>query len=243
MNELLGAVYSPWTERARWALEVRGVPYRFVPYSPMIGELGLRKKVKRWRGIVSVPVLTTERGEVVEDSVAIARWANGQGKGPALFPEGVARWIDRSNVALDAGRALSLLRVMTEPGAAAEMVPRGIRKLLGPLAGPVGRIGIVRTRRKYGGHKIDEAGHGAALDAVLDELRTALEGRKTILPQFSFADITMAQAIVYVEPPPFGLRLGRASRSAFGDPERRERWADLVKWRDALYEKHRPRHE
>jgi glutathione S-transferase len=241
MHELLGAAYSPWTERARWALERRGVPYRFVPYSPMLGELALRRKLGRWRGVVSVPVLTADDGEVIPDSVAIARWADARGTGESLFPPGVEPWIERSNAGLEAGRALSLRRVMTVPGAAAEMVPRRLRGLLGPLAGPVGRIGIVRTRRKYGGHRADDAAHARAQGGALDELRAALAGRPTILGGFSFADITMAQVLVYVEPPGFGLRLGEASRAAFGDPEWRERYADLVRWRDALYEQHRPR--
>jgi glutathione S-transferase len=47
--------------------------------------------------------------------------------------------------------------------------------------------------------------------------------------------------LVAVEPPKHGLRLGRGSRRAFSDPSLRERYADLVAWRDALYDTYRPR--
>ena len=240
MTELLGAAYSPWTERARFALEVRGVAYDFKPYAAMVGELGLRRKLGRWRGRVSVPVLTTEAG-IIDDSVAIAHWANAQGTGVNLFPAGVEPWIARSEVALEAGRALSLDRMLRDDAAAAEMVPRSLRRILGPLAGKLGHLGIARTRRKYGAHTVGTEEHGRVLDEVLGELRAGLGGRETILPAFSFADITMAQVVAYVWPPAFGLRLGKASRVAFAGDARRHRYADLVAWRDALYEKYRPR--
>lgn len=245
MNELLGAVYSPWTERARWALDARGVPYTFRAYAPLVGELGLRRKLGQWRGPVSVPVLTTEAGEVVSDSVAIARWAAARGAGPDLFPVAaeaeMARWTARADAGLDAGRARSLTRVLATPSAAAELVPKRVRAVLGPLASTVGRLGVARTRRKYGGARVDDATHARVLDGVLGELRAALGGRATILPAFSFADITMAQVVAYLRPPSFGLRLGQASRAAFGDDELAARYADLIAWRDALYDAHRPR--
>jgi glutathione S-transferase len=240
MIELLGAVYSPWTERARFALDVRGVPYDFRAYAAVAGELGLRRKLGRWRGKVSVPVLTTPDG-VVDDSVAIAHWANAQGSGPNLFPPGVEPWIERSNAGMEAGRGLSLERMLRDAAAAAEMVPKPLRRWLGPLAGKIGQLGIARTRRKYGTSGVTSEAHARVLDGVLDELRAGLGGRETILPAFSFADITMAQVVAYVEPPAFGLRLGRHSRSAFGADGRREKYADLVRWRDALYETYRPR--
>src|SRR5580698_1853504 len=86
MIELLGLVYSPWTEKARWALDVRRVLYTFRPYQPILGEPALRLKLGRLRGRVSVPVLTLDDGRVLADSADIARWADGRGEGPRLFP-------------------------------------------------------------------------------------------------------------------------------------------------------------
>jgi len=39
MTELVGIPFSPWSEKARWALDVRRVPYRKVTYAPLLGEV------------------------------------------------------------------------------------------------------------------------------------------------------------------------------------------------------------
>jgi glutathione S-transferase len=239
MVELLGVPYSPWTEKARWALEVRGIPYSFRIYAPILGELALRRKLGRWRGNVSVPVLTDEQGHAVPDSAAIARWADGHGAGPTLFPAGkdVDRFIALSERGLDAGRALSLPRVYADPDSVRELVPRRLRRLPGSLW--LGRFGVWRTLRKYGGHRADGPSHTAKLAGVLDELRAALGGKKTIFAELSFADLAMAQVLAYVAPPTTGLRLGKGARKSFANPELATRYADLVAWRDQLYATYR----
>jgi glutathione S-transferase len=40
--ELLGLPYSPWSEKARWPLDARRVPYKNVTYAPWVGEPLLR---------------------------------------------------------------------------------------------------------------------------------------------------------------------------------------------------------
>lgn len=244
MTELLGLEFSPWTERARWALDVRRVPYTFRRYQPLIGEPALRVKLRRPTGRVSVPVLTTDDGRVLADSTDIARWADGRGDGPSLFPAeheaAIARFLELSDRALDAGRARSLVRMLADDEALAEMTPRPIRRALGPLAARVGELGVRRTLRKYDGHRADVEAHRRTQIAVLDEVRATLAQKapsgeaKTLLDRFTYADIAVAQALVSLEPPA-ELKLGDASRRSFTDPELRERYADLVTWRDALY--------
>src|SRR5579871_3919871 len=118
MTELLGLVYSPWSEKARFALDVRRVPYRFRHYQPLVGEPALRVKLRRFTGRVSVPVLTLDDGRVLSDSADIARWADGHGEGPRLFPPqheaAIAGFIGLSERALAAGRALSLHRMLAD---------------------------------------------------------------------------------------------------------------------------------
>ncbi|MFT3765401.1 MAG: glutathione S-transferase [Minicystis sp.] len=245
MNELLGLSYSPWTEKARWALDVRRVPYRLRHYQPLIGEPALRLKLRRLAGRVSVPVLTTEDGRVIADSADIARWADARGEGPTLFPAeheaAIDRFVALSERAMAAGRGLSLERMLADDAALAEMVPGPIRRTLGPIAVRVGRLGVARTLRKYDGHRAGGDVHRRALIAALDEIRAALaeapagETPRTLLGRFTFADIAAAQALVFVEPPATGLKLGVASRRSFSDPELRERYADLIAWRDDLY--------
>lgn len=243
MPELLGLAFSPWTERARFALDVRRVPYRFRPYQPLLGEPALRLKLRRLRGKVTVPVLTDDDGTVVADSEDIARWGDTHGEGPTLFPAAteleIARAVALSERALEAGRALSLTRVLSDPEAIAELVPRRARGL--PLASLLGGIGIRRTLRKYGATGAGEA-HRRSLVAALSEIRAwlAISGGgasgRPLLGELTFADIALAQALAFVAPPSSGLRLGRASRRSFTDPALREEFADLVAWRDALYQ-------
>ncbi|AUX48892.1 hypothetical protein SOCE26_104350 [Sorangium cellulosum] len=244
MTELLGLVFSPWTEKARWALDVRRVPYTFRHYLPLIGEPALRVKVRRLTGRVSVPVLTTGDGRVIEDSANIARWADGQGAGPTLFPAeheaAIARFVDLSERALAAGRARSLVRMLSDDEALAEMAPPPLRRALGPLASRIGRMGVGRTIRKYGGHKADGEMHRQTQVEVLEEIRAALAkapsggAARTLFGQLTFADIAAAQALVFGGPPA-ELKLGDASRRCFTDPELRERYADVIAWRDELY--------
>ena len=95
MPELLGLPYSPWTEKARFSLDARRVPYTFRHYQPLVGEPALRLKLRRPLGRVTVPVLTTGDGRVLADSMDIARWGDGRGEGPRLFPPGHEATVDR----------------------------------------------------------------------------------------------------------------------------------------------------
>lgn len=215
---------------------------------PLLGEPLLRLKLGRWTGKVTVPVLTDDHGAVLADSVDIARWADERGSGPALFPPGlgdeIAHFVELSERGLTAGRELSLARMLGDDAALGEMVPKPLRRPLGRIARHVGAMGVRRTLRKYASSS-GGANAEIALGAVLDELRGALATRsgkpKTLLGTFTFADIAMAQVLAFVEPPRFGLRIGRASRASFTDPALRDRYADMLAWRDELYEAHRPR--
>src|SRR5437879_6263959 len=115
MTELLGLPYSPWSEKARWALDARQVPYVSRTYMPIVGEPLLRVKLRQWTGKVTVPVLTADDGLVLRDSADIARWADARGAGPTLFPrehdQAISRFVALSEEGLSAGRALSLIRM------------------------------------------------------------------------------------------------------------------------------------
>jgi glutathione S-transferase len=247
MNELLALPYSPWSEKARWALDVRGVPYRYRHYQPLLGELELRLKTRRWRGTVTVPMLIDAQGRVYDDSEKIARFADAHGAGPALFPDGheaaIARWVALSEAGLAAGRVLALERQLRDDDALLELVPRGLRRSLGRLAPRLGQLGVLRTLSKYGAREHSSAQHRARLRAALEALRAALASStstpKTLLGTFSFADIAAAQVLAFVLPPAFGLKLGKASARGFTDPEFSREFADLIGWRDALYAAYR----
>jgi glutathione S-transferase len=249
MTELLALPFSPWSEKARWALDARRVPYAYRVYQPLLGEPALRMKVRRMRGRVTVPVLTTDGGEVLTDSLDIARWADARGEGPTLFPlehaSTIARFVELSERGLAAGRVLTLTRMLDDAEALAEMVPKPLQKVRG-LGVRIGALGIRRTLRKYAGNATSLDAHRRTLTGVLDELRAALAASgpgepRTLVGPFTFADIAASQVVVSAGPPAFGLKLRPASRRCWIDPELRERYADLVVWRDRLYEAYRPR--
>jgi glutathione S-transferase len=250
MNTLLHLPYSPWSEKARWALDARRVEHRRRTYQPLIGEPGLRVALRQWRGRVSVPVLFTDAGPI-PDSFAIAHFADQHGDGPSLFPAGsdalIASYNRDSERGLAAGRVLSLARVRVNDAALLELVPRPMRKL-GPAAVVIARFGVDRTLRKYGGHEVGAAEARATLREVLGRMRQDLAaapaaadgGPKTLLGRFSYADVTMAQVLVFVAPPSRDyVRIGTGNRAAFADAELATEFADLVAWRDALYAHYR----
>ena len=237
--QLLHISYSPWSERARWALQVRGIDHDARGYQPLLGEPELRWRLRQWTGPVSVPVLLTDDG-ALGDSFLIAKYAEQHGSGTALFPVGSDATIVACNVlserGLAAGRALSLARVLTSPDALLEMVPPSLRSLPGALA--LASAGVKRTLAKY---ESPAQGNREALAEVLEQLRRDLANSPskaqtpTLLENFSYADITMSQVLAFVQPPSTGLRIGRANRAAFHDAELSGQFADLVAWRDALY--------
>ena len=114
MNELLAIPFSPWSEKARWALDARGVAYVERRFEPVLGEPELRLRLRKLTGRVSVPVLITGRGAIA-DSTAIARHAEAFGSGVSLFPQGrdtdIAHYDALSQRGLEAGRGLALTRM------------------------------------------------------------------------------------------------------------------------------------
>lgn len=63
--------YSPWSEKARWALDWSGPSYENKAYLSMIGTPWLRYKTKTLAGPVSVPVLLDGK-VILTDSFDIA---------------------------------------------------------------------------------------------------------------------------------------------------------------------------
>ena len=246
--ELVYLTYSPWSEKARWALEHHAVPHTRVHYQPMLGEPAMRLRTRNWTGTVSVPVLF-EGGRCHRDSCDIARFAERVGNGTPLFPEehesAIERWDALGQAGLAAGRALGLVKVLEDREALSDLVPKGLRRILGPAALPIAAFGVRRTQRKYGAVRENAAEHQGTLRDTLEALREALQptegpGPDTVLGRFSYADITIAQVVQFVSPKNIGrFRLAPASQRAYHRADLEREFADLVQWRDALYAHHR----
>jgi glutathione S-transferase len=242
MSTLVSLAYSPWSQKARWALDHHHVPYRVEPYLPMLGEPLLRARLRRPFGQVTVPVLFTDDGPIA-DSLAIARYAERMGSGAPLFPlaslDAIERWNARSDVAMRAGRTLVTRRTLESPGAQAEALPKFIPPGARPFLRGMAYAGARYLALKYG-LSTDTSPAEEALAAELEALRAALAGRPYLLDDFTYADIAMAVVLQMVRPVRDAfVRLGPATRDAWTIPSLADRFADLVAWRDALYEKHR----
>lgn len=244
MSELVSLAYSPWSERARWALDHHGVAYDKVEYVPMLGEPQLRWRLKNFWGKVSVPIYFD--GELtLTDSFDIARRADEVGKGPSLFPAGkhaeISRWNDRAEQIMSAGRAATVIRVRRDPEAKREAL-RGI--VPDPLRGvllPVATFGAEFLAYKYYGRALaTESQLRDQARAALVELAAALEGRQLILDDLSYADIVMAVSLQFVEPVSDRyIRLGSATRRCWTDVVLAKEFPHLLDWRDQLYAEHR----
>jgi glutathione S-transferase len=242
MPRLIALPFSPWSEKAKWALDHHGIRYEYEEHVPFIGELKLRILLRRPRGLVTVPVLC-DGSSWLTDSFDIARYAEQAGSGPRLFPAGkdeeIKEWNRRSEEALAAGRAIAVLGAASDPAAALGDVPPPLRPLLGRIA----RLGISGFIAKY--HMREGADqHERVLSDALTALESALAGRGGCLigDSLSYADIAMAVVLQFVAPvdkkympaAPPGVRSFRNEKLA-------SRYQGLLAWRDELYAKHRQR--
>lgn len=234
---LVGMHYSPWTQRAQWALDHHGIKHDFESYIPVVGEPGLRIRTRKLSGRVSVPVLITPHG-AVWDSLGIARHADSIGKGEKLYDgheTAVALWTPLAESALDAARGLVLRAVNASPLAREESVTLPMPRF---MKGPTAKFGTFMLGRKYDAYATDAEGE-AKIAEVLERLRGGLKGGY-VDGTFSLADIVMSGVVQAIKPvDDKWIRLEPGTREAWTRPALASRFADLVEWRDNLYEKHR----
>lgn len=241
MNTLIGVSYSPWSEKARWGLELCGLAYTYREYLPMIGEPALRLELRRFRGKVSVPILLTEEGPVA-DSLRIVEWGCAHGARsiiPSEHTAAITTWNALSERALAVGRERTTLSVARDPVALVESVP-GVFRRLGPISRGIGKLGVRFLERKYAFQPQDDARRVETLRDVLAALRKGLAGGEHLVGgTLTYADITMAVSLQFVSPPE-RIRLGKHSRPHWTVPSLVEEFADVIAWRDRLYDANRP---
>ena len=244
MRTLYGLSQSPWTEKARWALDHHTIAYRYHEHIPVLGELLLRAKARsRPKGTkASVPLLA-DGDAVFCSSLAIARHAESIGRGDPLFAkesdDAILRWAELSDRVMCAGRARVLVGLRTNRAAQREALPRFVPKVLRGVLTPMATTAALFLGSKYEVGRDPDAETGAVLRPAFEELRDSLGGRPYLLDHFTFADIAMAAS----------LQTLRARKQAPIGPATREIWEnvtlardfeDLLTWRDALYAGHRP---
>ncbi len=241
MHTLVALPISPWSEKARWALDHHRVPYREVLYKPMIGEPALRARTGRLRGKVTVPVFF-ERGEpAIMGAFAIARRAEATGSGEALFPDGldaeIDAWDRRTDEAMAEARMRVIERTLASDEAQAEALAGVLPKDLRHPARGVAKSVVAYLERNYR----DVTPPPGTFEAALDALRRALDrGAGHVLGKPSFADVAAATLLQGVRPVDSRyIRLGRATRAAWTDEALAARFEDLLAWRARYYRERR----
>lgn len=231
--------YSPWSERARWALLHHGIAFEEKAHVPIVGELALRARAKRPFGTTSVPLLV-EDGTPYMDSLAIAEHADAIGHGPKLIPAALRPAILELNALAEriaqAGRARVTQAAFEDDAAALELMPPRLRRL--PFAAASAKLGAWLVTRK---HPTPRQEYETQLREGFLELRQRLGGRPYVHDGFTYADILVATSLQFVSPVDDRyLPIGPATRRRWGHEELAREFAELVAWRDALYAKHRP---
>lgn len=241
MRTLYGLYASPWTEKARWALDHHSVTYVFHEHVPLLGEPFLRQKAKRAGAKATVPLLEDDR-EVIVGSPEIARHAERIGRGSPLFPssadDDVQRFSELSDRITDVGRAVVIQRLKGNHAAQRELLPRFVPDMVRGIAAPMTSMAARFLASKYEVDVDLDTQIAGTLRPALLEVRRALGGRSTLLDAFSWADIAIASALTAVRPH-HAASMGPATVATWTQDELAREFDDLLMWRDAVYKNYR----
>jgi glutathione S-transferase len=237
--------YSPWSERARWALDHHGLAYTIVEHVPFLGELRLRRIVGKKTRPATVPVLIDGDTRLTQ-SWDIAVHADRIGSGTKLIPEeqknGIRAWVELADQASSQGRALVVSSLLASDAALDESLPFRLPTWLELAMRPMTRYGLRWFARKYELSSEAAEQHENRIRPALDRLRAAVAKSPYLAGRFSYADISMATLLQGVSPVGNGyIRLGPATRRAWTRPALKADYSDLIRWRDNLYLEHRGR--
>jgi glutathione S-transferase len=223
--------FAPWCERARWALQHHGIEFREIEQKPLLAEVTLRLALGTMDR-VTVPLFMDGNTHLMS-SDAIARHADLVGKGTPLFPAGreaeVAAWMNTSELVMVNGRAQLLPRIAAS---------RDARREAAPMAWMTS-LGVKHLMRKYAVRADDGPIHEAESRRALDRVRLALGQRDHLVgDSLTYADVTIAAALQFVKPvDERWIKLRPATRIAWTNEPLAEAYADVLAWRDRLYEK------
>src|SRR5688572_658766 len=149
MRTLYGLSESPWTERARWALDHHGITFRYREHVPLLGEIVLRRKANTAKA--SVPLLV-DGSDAVMGSFEIAQHAERMGRGAALFPRDadaeIAHFSDLADRITRIGRAFRLKGLRASKEAQREALPSFVPDALRGIMAASGAVAAAFLARK-----------------------------------------------------------------------------------------------
>ena len=224
-TKLITMYLSPWSERVRWALAFKRLPYEKQDYQIGVDE----EEVKKLTGQALVPVLITD-GKVIPDSTAILEWLEHSRPEPALLPRSEK---DRAQVTL-------WEEVMT-----GVLGPQARTLIIGRLlcsGEPQMQQAGQYFEKKYGYSLYAEEQARLTVKRVLVSLMHTLSGRQYLVgDEFSRADLTTASMLMILKPAPDELFVLPAPvRSIDTEPVADDSaFSAIFAWRDQIYKRHR----
>jgi glutathione S-transferase len=249
MGELYYLHVSPWSEKARWAMDLSHYNYTKINFTPMITTPIVRIRSRNFTHRVTAPTLISNQ-LCINDAYSIARYVNNENSGKHnasvdLFPCDLNNQIDEldnlSNQILQAGRALVCIRMKNNRGAKLMSLPPVIPPVIRPIMLPVATMGLYYFKAKYG---FDWNKHEEYIETMRLGLRKVQEQLTNsgdyLLGKFTYADIALAVTLQMIEP--IGKKyipLDSDTESCWKTPELKEEFSDLIEWRNHIYQKHR----
>lgn len=242
---LIGLTLSPWSLKARWALNWHEIAYDWEEFLPMMSTPALRWRLKQWRGPVTVPVLIAP-DRIVKESEDIVVYADQVGSGEPLIPaadrQSILDWNRDMDSACEAGRALLTHRLLQNPKAQQallpEFVPQPLRPAMKFLAKQTGHY----FTRKYDldWRLLDEYRH--RVEQALARIRTQLESARAeghnflMGPTFTLVDISSMAFLQMVKPMQTeAVPMAPEVEEIWIEPGLCDEYTDVLAWRDEMF--------
>ncbi|MCG8668189.1 MAG: glutathione S-transferase N-terminal domain-containing protein [Pseudomonadales bacterium] len=237
---------SPWSEKARWALDVAGLGYQLIEHVPMVSNLRARQLAGNFNPLrkFSLPIAACG-AQVMDDSYSIASYAADHNKNANvdLFPQDklteIQYWNDLSNRMMNILRKRALPAMKTNQTLLESNLPPLVPEALRPHLTSVSKMAISYIDRKY---PLSEEDTEQVVIEGFETLRKALNQADGdyLLGEFSYADIAMAVTLQPVKPVADKyIPLDSGTRECWTDDMLIEQFPDLIEWRDRIYQHHR----
>ncbi len=235
---------SPWSERARWALDHSGIAFETLVYTPMLSTPRVRWMTRNFTDKLTVPAAVQEQ-IILRDSYDIAEHANSRRLPDRqnLFPEAklddIRQWNQLSEYLLDRLRVRAFPRMRNSRQLKLNNLPPVLPNRLKPYLLPLSDRALRNFEKKY---PVPGNDHKAEITGALQKVRDSLEksGNDYLTDTFSYADMTVAAVFQCISPvSDHYVPLDPAVRECWTDTELKKEFSDLLAWRDRIYEQHR----